>query len=64
MCRRTAVPIYSGSALFRWVDNSFNGCLGAVRRLVMRSRFAVSYQTLMVRSRQSRKREEAKEWPH
>ena len=26
MCRRTPVPIYSGSALFRWLDKQFNAC--------------------------------------
>jgi hypothetical protein len=26
MCRWTPVPIYSGSALFRWLDKQFNAC--------------------------------------
>jgi hypothetical protein len=26
MCRRTPVSIYSGSALFRWLDKQFNAC--------------------------------------
>jgi hypothetical protein len=36
MCRRTPVPIYSGSALFRWLDKQFNvcstRCVGSVSR--------------------------------
>jgi hypothetical protein len=26
MWRRTPIPIYSGSALFRWLDKQFNAC--------------------------------------
>jgi hypothetical protein len=32
MCHRTPIPIYSGSALFRWLDKQLNACSTTVRR--------------------------------
>jgi hypothetical protein len=33
MCCQTPAPIYSGSALFRWLDKQFHACSTTVRRL-------------------------------
>jgi hypothetical protein len=57
MCHRTPIPIYSGSALFRWLDKQLNACSTTVRRAAKtmahpRSRLdaAVAYQGIFPRN--------------